>query len=147
MKEDLCNRPERNQRPLGWDNSNGLEEDGLGSGSSGPKNSPNGGLGTGNESGGSRSDSNIFPDNTVTDKTKEDGGIFAKCLDFLGCCFGAPSPNSYYDSSPMCQYELEKAREEAENNSGYYGGICDLPPFDHPFSNSPLWLSEHLPPE
>lgn len=51
MKEDICTRPERNERPLGWDNSGGLEEDGLGSGLSGPKNSPNGGSGTGGEFG------------------------------------------------------------------------------------------------
>ena len=60
MKEDICIRPERNERPLGWDNSGGLEEDGLGSGSSGPKNSPNGGSGTGAEFGGFGYNSNLF---------------------------------------------------------------------------------------
>ena len=63
--------------------------------------------------------------------------------------FGAPSPNSYYDSSTMCPYELEKAREEAENSkySGYCGGNYDLPPVDHPSCNPPLWFPEQLPPE
>ena len=32
MKEDICIRPERNERPVGWDTSGGLEEDGLESG-------------------------------------------------------------------------------------------------------------------
>ena len=114
MKEDICNRPKRNERPLGWYNSGGLEEDGLGS-ASGPKNSPNGGSDTGGKFGGSGSDSNVFLDNTMTDETEEDGGIFAKCLGWLGCCLGAPSPNSYYDSSTMskCGY-LEST----------FGGTC-----------------------
>ena len=58
----------------------------------------------------------------MTNESEEDGGIFAKCLGWLGCCFGALSPNSYYESSTMCQSELEKAREEAEN-SLYTGSI------------------------
>ena len=150
MKEDICVRPKRNERPLGWDCSGGLEEDGLGSGSSGPKNSPNDGSGTGGEFGGSGYNSNIFPDNTMTDKPEEeDGGIFAKCLGWLGCCFGAASPNSYYEPSTMCPYEVEKAREEAENSkyTGYCGGNYDLPPVDHPSCNPPLWFPEQLPPE
>ena len=149
MKEDICTRPQRNERPLGWDNNDGLEEDGLGSHSEGPKNSPNDGSGTGSEFGGSGYNSNLFPDNTMTDEPEEDGGIFAKCLGWLGCCFGAPSSNSYYEPSTMCPSELEKAREEAENSkyTGYCGGNYDLPPVDHPSCNPPLWFPEQLPPE
>jgi len=152
MKEDICTRLERNERPLGWDNSGGLEEDGLGSGSSGPKNSPNDGSGTGSEFGESGYNSNLSPDdiNTMTNKPEEEGGgIFAKCLGWLGCCFGAPSPNSYYESSTICPSELEKAREEAENSmyNGYCGGNCYLPSVDHPYCNPPLWFPEQLPPE
>jgi len=61
MKENICTRPGRNERPLGWDSSGGLEED---------------------------------------------GGIFAKYLGWLGCCFGTLSPNSYYELSTMCPSEL-----------------------------------------
>lgn len=149
MKEDICNRPERNERPLGWDSNGGLDEDGLGSGSSGPKNSPNDGSGTEGKFGRSGYNSNIFPDNPMTDEPEEDGGIFAKCLGWLGCCFGAPSPNSYYESSTMCPSELEKAREEAENSvyTGYCGGNYDLPPVGHPSLNPPLFFPEQLPPE
>lgn len=79
----------------------------------------------------------------MTDEPEEEGGIFAKCLGWLGCCFGAPSPN---ESSTMCPSELEKAREEAENSmyTGYCGGNYDWPPVDHPSYNPPL---EQLPPE
>lgn len=149
MKEDICTRPKRNERPLGWDSSGELEKDGLGSGSSGPKNSPNDRSGTGGEFGGFGYNSNLFSDNTITDEPEEDRGIFAKCLDWLGCYFGASSLNSYYESSTMCPSELEKAREEAENSiySGYCSSNYDLPPIDHPSCNPPLWFPEQLPPE
>ena len=151
MKEDICIRPERNERPVGWDSSGGLQEDGLGSGSSGPKNSPNDGSYTGSEVGGSGSgyNSNLFLYNKITDHPEYDDGIFAKCLDWLGCCFGAPSPNSYYESSTMCPSEGKKVREEAEKSmcTGYCGGIYDLSPVDHLSCNPPLWFPEQLPRE
>ena len=82
----------------------------------------------------------------MTTETEEDGGIFAKCLGWLECCFGAPSSNSYYESSAMSPYKLERARQKAENNM--YPGYCDLPPIDHLSCNPPLWFSEQLsPPE
>ena len=76
-------------------------------------------IGTGGEFEGSGYNSNFFPDNTMTDEPEEAGGIFAKCLGWLGCCFGAPSPNSYYESSTMCPAELEKTRGHQNINLSY----------------------------
>ena len=144
MRGDICDRPKRNERPPEWDDTNGLDEEGLGSGPLKPNGSPDAGSSSDSmgPSGGLGSEQNISPDGIISDKDYETGGFFAKCFGWLG--FGAGA-DQCFDQAPMSPYEAEILREEAENSFlGMGGGPGMCLDVDHPAYNPPMFSAETI---
>ena len=149
MQGDICDRPKRNERPPEWDDTGGLDEEGLGSGPLKPNGSPDGGSSSDSIGplGGLGSEQIISPD-AISDEDDKSGGIFARCFGWLG--FGAGA-DQCFDQTPISPYEAERLREQAENDlymdtGGSSGGMClDI---DHPAYNPPMFSCESiLPPD
>ena len=147
MKDDLWKRPERNSRPL-WGVTDGPDEGELdmGSGPTNPDNSLEGGSSSDSmgQSGKSGSEPSIQPDGIITNEDDKEGGIFARCLEWL---FGGGSGDCGTELVPMTPAEIQRRRDEAEDD--YYmgsgnSGYC-LPP-DHPAFNPPMFGTEIMPP-
>lgn len=148
MRNDICDRPKRNERPPEWGDTGGLDEEGL-SGPLKPNGSPDGGSSSDSmgSSGGLGPEQSISP-NGISDDDYENGGIFARFFGWLG--FGAEAAPCF-DQAPMSPYEAQRLREEAEDDfylsgGGSFGATClDI---DHPAYNPPMYSSENfLPPD
>ena len=148
MQGDICDRPKRNERPPEWDDTGGLDEEGLGSGPLKPNGSPDGGSSSDSKGplGGLGSEQIISPD-AISDQDDKSGGIFARCFGWLG--FGAGA-DPCFDQTPISPYEAERLREQAENDfymGGSSGGMCGLD-IDHPAYNPPMFSGDiMLPPD
>lgn len=148
MRNDIYNRPERNERPPEWGNNSGLDEEGLGS--SGPLDP--GGLGDGGSSSDSMGPSiglgykaDISSNGIDSDQDDRSGGIFAKYFGWLGFGDGGGiGSDQCFDTAPMSTYNVEQLREETENfiigsgGSPTYVDIESLNPPPMCFPDMPL---------
>jgi len=120
MRGDICNRPERNERPPEWGNNGGSDEEGLGSsGPLEPGGPPNSGsssdsMGPSTELGYKQ---DIPPNRIDSDEDDRSGRIFAKCFGWLGFGDGGGiGSNQCLDPAPMSAYDAEQLREEREKD-------------------------------
>jgi hypothetical protein len=146
MRNDICDRPKRNERPPEWGDTNGLDEEGI-SAPLKPNGPPDGvpssdSMGS---SGGLGSERSISQ-NEISDDNYEDGRIFARFFGWLG--FGTDAAPCF-EQAPMSPYEIQRLREEAEDD--FYlnaGGSCPHLDIDHLAYNPPMHSSENfLPPD
>ena len=150
MKGDLCDRPERNERPSEWGDMGGDEgELSSGSGPYNPNDPPESGSPSDSigQIGGLGSEPNISRDESNSNWDNEGGRIFAKCFGWL--FDGGSGADQCFDQVPMSPYEVERLREQAEDDF-YLGGGCHGMPLDidHPAYNPPLFCPEIIqPPE
>ena len=154
MRGDLCDRPKKGEeRPLEWNDSGGLDEDGLGSGSKPnplrPNGSPNGNARSLSDSISSSDtlgpDQDISSNQLNSNNDEETGGFFARCFGWLGS--GGGGAESCLDPSlSSCPAEnlYEQPEEFYMDMGGSSSGMCLE--IDHPAYSPPAFCGEFISP-
>lgn len=167
MKEDVCKRPARNERPDAWDNNDWDNNDGLDDSSSSNPNGPNnpndgsnGPQPNGDEldsPGGSSTSYQTGPsENLSVDYNNNDNNLnlIGKFLNFCG--FNNHGGNSIGDFSSTISSEISADQAEILRNQAEKALVGELDPGGSlpmgnpdpsaPSNNPPLFLMEYIPP-